>query len=75
MRDHRIAPQNGPLLGGTDNLGLLALHGDAPVDRGSLLIRYLSEKRRMLPVCANVKPDRHSDQPHAYTTTQNFYSV
>ena len=24
-------PQNGPLLGRTDNLGLLALHGDPPV--------------------------------------------
>jgi hypothetical protein len=31
--------QNGPLLGGTDNFGLLPLHRDPPVDRGTLLIR------------------------------------
>ena len=32
-------PQNRPLLGRTDNLGLLALHGDTPVNKGSLFIR------------------------------------
>jgi hypothetical protein len=32
-------PQNRPFLGWTDNFSLLPLHGDPPVDRGSLLIR------------------------------------
>jgi hypothetical protein len=41
-------PQNGPLLGRTDNLGLLALQGDPPVDRDALLIRELLVKRRIL---------------------------
>jgi hypothetical protein len=40
--------QNGPLLGRTDNFGLLALHGDPPVDRDALLIRELWVNRRML---------------------------
>ena len=32
-------PQNGPLLGGTDNLRLLALHGGLPVEDASTFIR------------------------------------
>jgi hypothetical protein len=31
--------QNGPLLGGTDNFGLLALHCDTPVNVMSVLVR------------------------------------
>ena len=35
---HQIA-QNGPLLGGTDNFGLLALHRGTPVHLISMLVR------------------------------------
>src|SRR5262249_27083781 len=62
--------QNGPLLGGTDNLGLRALHGDAPVDRGSQLIRELSEYRKILRVDGRVEQKCLSDPPPACTAPQ-----
>jgi len=40
--------ENGPFPRRTDNLGLLALQGDPPVDRDALLIRELLVKRRIL---------------------------
>jgi hypothetical protein len=62
--------QNGPLLGWTDHHGWLAWHGNAPIDRGSPLIRRLLNNRKMLPVCACVKVNPRSDPPPACTGAQ-----
>ena len=67
--------QNRPLLGRTDNLGLLALHGDAPVERGSQLIRELPVCRRMLRVDGRVKQKCLSDPLQSYTAPQSLVSV
>ena len=40
--------EHGPFLGRTDHRRLLALHGDAPVERGAPLIHELREYKRML---------------------------
>ncbi len=50
-------PQNRPLLGGTDDLRLLALHGALLLAPLGPLIRKIAAMRIMLSVCGHVKPD------------------
>src|SRR5713101_4775222 len=64
--------ENGPLLGGTDNLRLLALHGRLLIALVCPLIRKISVKRIMLLLCRHVKGYWLPDPPHGSTAPQRF---